>query len=112
MKFTQPGTLILSKHAEWRASQRAIPAAILEALLAVGVRDFDHRSGIRVHVHNHRSKQKFFQLVGRQIGEHFADCYCVLDSTRRTEVITVGWMNVPRVVDVDPPHRIVARRRE
>ena len=102
--------MTLTQHAASRAAQRAIPHPIVEALLETGVHDYDHRGGIRVHVHEHRSKQRFIERVGRDAGERYSNCYCVIDSNGGREVITVGWITGRRTVDPLPPHRARARR--
>ncbi len=81
-----------------------------DALLAVGIRDHDHRGGIRVHVHQHRSKRRFIARLNRDAGERFSNCYCVLDSQTGRELITMGWLSVRRTVDAQPQHRLRARR--
>ena len=101
-----------SQHAASRSAQRAIPQSIVDALLDVGVRDHDHRGGIRVHVHQHRSKRRFIARLGRDAGERFCNCYCIIDSQTGREVITVGWLSVRRTVDPQPPHRLRARRTQ
>ena len=110
MNHLQSNPLKLSQHAASRSAQRAIPLAIVEALLQTGVHDHDHRGGIRVHVHEHRSKQRFIEQVGREAGERYSNCYCVVDSDSGREVITVGWITGRRTVDTLPPHRTRARR--
>jgi hypothetical protein len=110
MNASLPTPITLSQHAACRAAQRAIPACIVEALLATGVRDHDHRGGIRVHVHQHRSKQRFIARVGRDAGQRFSNCYCIVDSESSREVITVGWLSARRNVDALPPHRQRTRR--
>ena len=102
--------LTLTSHAACRLAQRAIPAFVVEALMEVGVRDHDHCGGIRVHVHHHRAKQHFIQHVGREAGERFSICYCVIDSETGRDVITVGWINTRRTTDAQPRHRRGARR--
>jgi hypothetical protein len=111
MNHSLPSSLTLSQHAACRAAQRAIPHSIVAALLEIGVRDYDHRGGIRVHVHHHRSKLRFIERVGREAAERFRNCYCVIDSEHGREVITVGWLNGRRTVDAPPPHRRRTGRR-
>ena len=82
----------------FRSAQRAIAHFVVEALVAVGLRD-----------HDHRAKERFIKRVGREVGERFSSCYCVLDSHAGQEVITVGWMNVRRTTDAQPPHRRARR---
>jgi hypothetical protein len=105
MNHSHPSSLTWSQHAACRAAQRAIPPAIVAALLETGVRDHDHRGGVRVHVHHHRSKLRFIERVGREAAERYSNCYCVIDSEHAREVITVGWLNGRRTKDALPPHR-------
>ena len=112
MKHPLSPPITLSQHAAYRSAQRAIPQTIVEALLETGVRDHDHRGGIRVHVHAHRSKQRFIERVGREAAERYRNCYCVVDSHSGREVITVGWLSGRRSVDAQPPHRMRARRAQ
>lgn len=108
--FDPRPSLTLTKHAACRAAQRAIPPYVVEALIAVGIRDHDHRGGIRVHVRHHRARQHFIQQVGREAGERFGSCYCVIDSKAEHDVITVGWMTTRRMTDAQPRHRRGVRR--
>ena len=111
MNASLPTPITLLQYAAIRSEQRAIPPSIVAALLETGVRDHDHRGGIRIHLHQHRSKQRFIERVGRDAGERFGNCYCIVDSESGRQVITVGWLSGRRTVDALPPHRQRARRR-
>ena len=84
MNHIQSHPITLSHHAAARSAQRAIPHAIVEALLQTGIHDHDHRGGIRVHVHEHRSKQRFIEQVGREAGERYSVFLLTLKNGRLT----------------------------
>ena len=83
----------ISEHAQRRMAQRAVPVHVVNALLASGKRDHDHRGGVRVHVHHKAAKRRFAVAVGAATASQYQNLYAVLvddgDSTSQT-LVTVG----------------------
>ena len=92
----------LSRHAQCRSAQRAIPPHVVEFLLAAGKRDFDHRGGVRVHLHQRSAQQRFTNLAGRHTAERYRNAYVVVDCNDPRFVITVGWCELTRRDDCSP----------
>jgi hypothetical protein len=91
-----------SRHAETRKAQRAIPAKIVAQLLVAGKREFDHRGGIRVHLHSRVAQQRFAELAGVHAAAQFCNVYIVVDSRDPSFVITAGWRSLHRHRDPAP----------
>jgi Domain of unknown function (DUF4258) len=94
----------LTRHAQCRAAQRAIPPSVVEQLLVAGKRDFDHRGGVRVHLHQRSARQRFINLAGQHTADQYRNAYVVVDCTDPRLVITVGWCELTRRTDRSP-HR-------
>ena len=98
----------LTQHARCRSAQRAIPPRVIEQLLATGKRDFDHRGGVRVHLHQQSAQLRFGKLAGRDAAARYRNAYTVVDAADPTCVITVGWCELTRRTDPSahrPPRR-------
>ena len=96
-------SLHFTRHAQCRSAQRAIPPHIVEALLATGRREFDHRGGMRVHLHQRAAQQRFSAHAGANASAQYRNVYAVVDAVDASVVITVGWCE--RSVRSDPAQR-------
>lgn len=74
--------LHMTEHARARMQQRAIPPRVIEALVAYGRGEHDHRGGV-IFFFDKAARER----VGREI-ERYLDAYAVVAGTG--EVITVG----------------------
>ena len=97
-----------TQHARCRSAQRAIPFRVVEQLLAAGKRDFDHRGGVRVHLHQRSAQRRFNELAGQYAAARYRNAYTVVDAADPTCVITVGWCELTRRTDPSP-HRTPRR---
>ena len=82
--------MILSRHAEVRCQQRAIPRQVLEWLVEHGNRVHDHRGAKVVHF-DKRSVRTLENRYGREMVRQYAgklNSYCVLSED--DVVITAG----------------------
>ena len=91
--------LHFTRHGQCRQAQRAIPRSVVEQLLATGKRDFDHRGGIRIHLHNRRAQQNCARITSEDALARYRNAYAVVDSANSTVVITVGWCELTRRTD-------------
>jgi hypothetical protein len=79
--------LHLTYHARVRMRQRAIPPLAVEALLAFGRGEHDHRGGTIVYFDKAARRRLERERLDRAL-EHRLDAYAVVASTG--EIITVG----------------------
>ncbi|MCC6145274.1 MAG: hypothetical protein DPW12_10510 [Rhodocyclaceae bacterium] len=79
--------LLLTEHARARMQQRAIPPAVVEALLAYGQGEHDHRGGT-IHYFNKAARRRLERERLDRALERYLDAYAVVAGTG--EVITVG----------------------
>lgn len=105
---TPSSDLHFTRHAQCRSAQRAIPPRIVEQLLAVGKRDFDHRGGVRIHLHDRSAQHRFAALAGSELAAQYRNAYLVVDCIDLQHVITVGWCHVSRRTD-PAPHLMLRR---
>jgi hypothetical protein len=80
-------TLRLTDHARARMRQRAIPPMAVEALLAYGRGEHDHRGGTIVYFDKAARRRLERERLDRAL-EHCLDAYAVVAETG--EIITVG----------------------
>ena len=83
----------ISEHARTRMAQRAVPVHVVDALLAIGKRDHDHRGGVRIHVHQKAAKRRFSAALGAAAGSQYQNVYAVLvgdSETSSSTLVTVG----------------------
>lgn len=79
--------LRLTEHARARMQQRAIPPAVVEALLAYGRGEHDHRGGTLLYFNKGARRRLERARRMRELERHL-DAYAVVACTG--EVITVG----------------------
>jgi hypothetical protein len=79
--------LRLTEHARARMQQRAIPPAVVEALLAYGRGEHDHRGGTLLYF-NKAARRRLERARRIRDLERHLDAYAVVAGTG--EVITVG----------------------
>ena len=79
--------LRLTEHARTRMQQRAIPPAVVEALLAYGRGEHDHRGSTIVYFNKSARQRLEWERRIRDL-ERYLDAYAVVAGTG--EVITVG----------------------
>lgn len=79
--------LRLTEHARARMQQRAIPPAVVEALLAYGREEHDHRGATIVFFNKAARRRLERERLDRILDRHL-DAYAVVAETG--EVITVG----------------------
>lgn len=94
--------VLFTRHAQCRTAQRAIPPHVVEMLLATGKRDFDHRGGMRVHLHQRGARQRIIDLAGQHTADRYRNAYVVVDCSDPRLVITVGWCELTRRNDASP----------
>ena len=85
--------VLLSNHARMRMAQRAIPAQVVDVLLAIGKREHDHQGALRVHVRDKVAKRQFLQALGSERASRYRDIYAVvtLDTAAiQPTLVTVG----------------------
>lgn len=79
--------LRLTEHARARMQQRAIPPTVVEALLAYGHGEHDHRGGT-IHYFNKAARRRLERERLDRALERYLDAYAVVAATG--EIITVG----------------------
>lgn len=79
--------LNLTEHARTRMQQRAIPPAVVEALLAYGEEEHDHHGGSILYF-NKAARQRLERERRIRDLERYLDAYAVVAGTG--EIITVG----------------------
>lgn len=79
--------LHMTEHARTRMQQRAIPPGVVEALVAYGRGEHDHRGGVIFFFDKAARRRVARERLGREI-ERCLDAYAVVAGTG--EVITVG----------------------
>lgn len=79
--------LLLTEHARTRMQQRAIPSAVVEALLAFGKGEHDHRGGTILYFNKAARRRLERERLDRALERHL-DAYAVVAGNG--EVITVG----------------------
>lgn len=79
--------LRLTEHARTRMQQRAIPPVVVEALLAYGRGEHDHRGGTILYFNKAARRRLERERIDRALERHL-DAYAVVAGTG--EIITVG----------------------